>query len=139
MMKNCISKMQQDTCSARNAVPRTNFSEDHLVKPKGIKNGIVATPPFLVSLFSVPDVCQLQDHASLNPVVMVCSCLEITKQEHHTCEPQANNPVDHTFMVCFMPATTSPAFAETLPSLEGMKMEEDAFFVPSPFGQRASQ
>eukprot|EP00466_Bigelowiella_natans_P015430 jgi/Bigna1/138982/aug1.47_g13690 len=101
--------MQQDTCSARNEVPRTDFSEDCL------------------------------DHASLNPVVMVCSCLEITKQEHHTCEPQENNPMDHTFMVCFTPTTTSPAFAETLPSLEGMKMEEDAFFVPGPFGQRASQ
>jgi len=99
MMKNYISKMQQDICSVRNAVPRTNFSEDHLVKPKGIKNGIVATPPFLVSLFLVPDVCQLQDHASPNPVVMVCSCLEITKQEHHTYDPQEHNPMDHTFMV----------------------------------------
>eukprot|EP00975_Prorocentrum_lima_P022420 4716559-Prorocentrum_lima.AAC.1 len=62
--------IRDSTCSARNAVPRTDFSEDHLVKPKGIKNGIMATPPFLVSLFSVPDVCQLQDHASPNPVVM---------------------------------------------------------------------
>eukprot|EP00466_Bigelowiella_natans_P021250 jgi/Bigna1/82896/fgenesh1_pg.99_\ len=71
-----------------------------------------------------------KDHASLNPVVMVCSCLEITKQEHHTHDPQEHNPMDHTFVVCFTPATTFPAFAETLPSLEGMKMEEDAFFVP---------
>eukprot|EP00466_Bigelowiella_natans_P021193 jgi/Bigna1/82647/fgenesh1_pg.95_\ len=31
---------------------------------------------------------------------MVHSCLEITKQQdHHTCEPQANNPVDHTFVL----------------------------------------
>ena len=68
----------------------------HKVKQKGSKNGIIATPPILVSLSLVSDLCQLQDHASLNPAVMVCSCLEITKQEHHTYEPQANNPMDHT-------------------------------------------
>mmetsp|Transcript_14257 Transcript_14257/g.20017 ORF Transcript_14257/g.20017 Transcript_14257/m.20017 type:complete len:128 (-) Transcript_14257:20-403(-) len=60
---------------------------------------------------------------------MVCSCLEITKQEHHTYEHQANNPMDHTFMVYFTPATTSPAFAETLPLLDGTKLEEDTLIL----------
>ena len=83
----------------------------HKVKQKGAKNGILATPPFLVSLFILSDLCQLQDHASLNPAVMVCSCLEITKQEHHTYEPQANNPMDQTFMVLFVPTTVQhPGF-----------------------------
>ena len=60
-MTNHISKMLQDICSVRNAVPRTDFSEVHLVKPGGIKNGILACPQFLVSLSLVPDDCQLQD------------------------------------------------------------------------------
>merc|ERR1712005_72681 len=64
----------------------------HKVKQKGAKNGILATPPFLVSLFFVSDLCQLQDHAPLNPAVMVCSCLEIIKQEHHTYESQRTIP-----------------------------------------------
>ena len=116
-----ISKTWHDVCKVRNVVPRAKSSE--------------VWPNYLF----LSELCQLQDHAPLDPAVMFCSCLEITKQEHHTYEPWANNPVDHTFMVRFMPTTTSPAFAETLPLLEGMKMEEDAFFLPSPLGQRASQ
>mmetsp|Transcript_14263 Transcript_14263/g.20023 ORF Transcript_14263/g.20023 Transcript_14263/m.20023 type:complete len:128 (-) Transcript_14263:20-403(-) len=60
---------------------------------------------------------------------MALPFLEFAKQERRAFKPQANNPMDHTFMVYFTPATTSPAFAETLPLLDGTKLEEDTLIL----------
>eukprot|EP00466_Bigelowiella_natans_P018224 jgi/Bigna1/89580/estExt_fgenesh1_pg.C_520017 len=75
-----------------------------------------------------------------NPFTTAFSFLvEFAKQEHRAFNPQANNPMDHTFTVhlvghtSFTPATTSPAFAETLPLLDGTnKLEEDTLILRGP-------
>ena len=88
------SNLGHDAMTSDATLPTNMCWLMHKVKQKGSKNGIRATPPILVSLSLVSDLCQLQDHASLNPAVMVCSCLEITKQEHHTYESQQKH---HTY------------------------------------------